>query len=74
MKIGKQKSTLSTTDIQKNILPILWKYPIKSASIFGSFARQEARPDIDILFEFASTICFYNWLISIRKHSTRIGR
>lgn len=45
-------------DIQKTIQPILWKYPIKSASIFGSYARQEARKesDIDILVEFSSGI------------------
>lgn len=45
-------------DIQKLIQPILWKYPIKRASIFGSYARQEARKesDIDILVEFSSSI------------------
>lgn len=45
-------------EIQKIIQPILWKYPIKSASIFGSYARQEAHTesDIDILMEFSSTI------------------
>jgi uncharacterized protein len=58
MKVDNQKRALSMTDIQKAIQPILWKYPIKSASIFGSYARQEARPDsdIDILVEFSSTI------------------
>jgi uncharacterized protein len=46
------------SDIQKLIQPILWKYPIKRASIFGSYARQEARTesDIDILVEFSSSI------------------
>lgn len=45
-------------DIQKMIQPILWKYPIKRASLFGSYARQEARneSDIDILVEFSSNI------------------
>ena len=60
MKVDKEKRALSTADIQKAIQPILWKYPIKSASIFGSYARHEARPDsdsdIDILVEFSSTI------------------
>ena len=58
MKVDKEKKTLSTADIQKAIQPILGKYPIKSASIFGSYARHEARPDsdIDILVEFSSTI------------------
>lgn len=46
------------TDIQKIIQPILWKYPIKRASIFGSYARQEAHEnsDIDILVEFSSSV------------------
>ncbi len=45
-------------DIQKMIQPILGKYPIKRASIFGSYARQEARTesDIDILVELSSSI------------------
>ena len=45
-------------DIKKIIQPVLWKYPIKRASIFGSYARQEARKesDIDILVEFSSSI------------------
>ncbi len=45
-------------DIQKMVQPILWKYPIKRASIFGSYARHEARSesDIDILVEFSSNI------------------
>ena len=48
----------SIADIQKIIQPILGKYPIKRASIFGSYARQEARTesDIDILVEFSKTI------------------
>jgi uncharacterized protein len=49
---------LGIEDIKKIIQPILWKYPIKRASIFGSYARQEARKesDIDILVEFSSSI------------------
>ena len=42
--------------IQKKINPILKKYQIKRASIFGSFARGEekADSDIDILIELGS--------------------
>lgn len=45
-------------EIEKAIQSVLWKYPIKRASLFGSYARQEARSDsdIDILVEFSSTI------------------
>jgi predicted nucleotidyltransferase len=57
----KEKNNLKIhdiTDIQKIIQPILGKHPIKRASIFGSYARQEARreSDIDILVEFSSSI------------------
>lgn len=45
-------------DIQQLIKPILGKHPIKYASIFGSYARREARidSDIDILVEFSMPI------------------
>jgi uncharacterized protein len=61
MVAEKEKNALklkSITDIQKAIQSVLWKYPIKRASLFGSYARQEARidSDIDILVEFSSTI------------------
>ena len=61
MVVEKEKKELKLkgiTEIQKVIPPILWKYPIKRASLFGSYARQEARADsdIDILVEFSSTI------------------
>jgi uncharacterized protein len=55
----KKVSTLrSIVDIQKVIASVLGKYPIKRASLFGSYARQEAHADsdIDILVEFSSTI------------------
>jgi uncharacterized protein len=55
----KQASKLrSIRDIQKTIQAVLGKYPVKRASLFGSYARQEAHAesDIDILVEFSSTI------------------
>jgi uncharacterized protein len=61
MVAQKEKKALNLkniVDIQKVIQSVLWKYPIKRASLFGSYARQEARidSDIDILVEFSSTI------------------
>ena len=40
--------------IKEKILPILKKYGIKKAALFGSFARGEQKPDsdIDILVKF----------------------
>jgi uncharacterized protein len=57
-KEKKELKLKGIAEIQKVIQPILWKYPIKRASLFGSYARQEARADsdIDILVEFSSTI------------------
>ncbi len=56
-----KRNTLSiwgVADIQKIVQPVLWKYPIKWASLFGSYARHEARKesDIDILVEFSANI------------------
>jgi uncharacterized protein len=54
-----EKSSITRiADIQKAIQSVLLKYPIKRASIFGSYARQEARKesDIDILVEFSTNI------------------
>ena len=61
MVAEKEKNVLKLrgiADIKKAIQPVLGKYPIKRASLFGSYARQEARieSDIDILVEFSSTI------------------
>lgn len=39
--------------------PDLWhRYPIKSLAIFGSYARQEQRPesDVDVLVEFRRSV------------------
>ncbi len=45
--------TLSISDIKKKITPILKKYDIKKASIFGSVARgeQNRTSDLDLLVE-----------------------
>ena len=57
-KEKKASNLRSIVDIQKIIQSVLRKYPVKRASLFGSYARQEARAesDIDILVEFSSTI------------------
>lgn len=44
---------LDTADIRAMVLPLLEKYDMRSASIFGSYARGEANEhsDLDILLE-----------------------
>ena len=48
----------SVEEIKQRILPILQKYNIKRAGLFGSYARGEMREDsdIDILVEVADDI------------------
>ncbi len=47
------EKVLSTDDIRAMVLPLLDRYDMRSASLFGSYARGEAdgQSDIDILLE-----------------------
>lgn len=47
------KTIFSTEDIRAMVLPLLDRYDMRSASLFGSYARGEAdeQSDIDILLE-----------------------
>ena len=44
-------------EVKQKITPILDQYGVKKASVFGSVARGESRPDsdVDILVEFEKT-------------------
>ena len=44
---------LSLTEVKQTIIPILQRYQIKKAAIFGSYAREEPQDgsDIDLLVE-----------------------
>ena len=48
------KTIQTTLEIKKKIIPILKRHAVKKASIFGSFARGEAkaRSDLDLLIEY----------------------
>jgi uncharacterized protein len=48
---------MSIEEIKQKITPILDRYGVKRAAVFGSVARGEARPnsDVDILVEFGKT-------------------
>ena len=37
-------------DISKTVTPVLKKYGVRRASVYGSFARGEERPDSDVDF------------------------
>ena len=44
----------AVADITEQVKPIFRKYGIRRASVFGSFARGEARPNSDIDFLFGA--------------------
>lgn len=48
----------SVLNIKKKIIPILKRYNVKRAAVFGSFAREESKKgsDIDILIEFEKDV------------------
>ena len=48
------KERMTIEEIKKKILPVVRKYEVQKASLFGSFVRGEQREDsdIDILVEF----------------------
>ena len=54
----------SIQSIKKKIIPILKRYGVKKAAIFGSFVRGEARKtsDIDILVEIKKDISLFDFI------------
>ena len=48
----------TTEDLLEKVLPLLEKYPVRKAALFGSYARNEqsADSDLDILLEFSEPI------------------
>jgi len=64
-------------EIQKKITPILKKYGIKTASVFGSVARGEDRmdSDIDVLVELGDqTMGFFKYSRFIDELEESLGR
>lgn len=57
-----QERVLTLDEIKKKILPVLRGRKVKRASIFGSYARGEARPssDVDILAEFPPSFSLFD--------------
>lgn len=55
---------VSVERIRKKILPIMERYGIKKAGLFGSWARGESHPksDIDILVEIVKDISLFGFI------------
>ena len=48
----------ATGELLAKVLPLLAKYPVRKAALFGSYARNEQKvdSDLDILLEFSEPI------------------
>ena len=70
--------TRTIQNIGDTIRPILGKYEVRYAGIFGSYARGDARPDsdVDILVEFKpmAKIGFFEFVRLQRRLSDFIGK
>jgi len=67
---------VSAEEIKQRILPILQKYNIKRAGLFGSYARGEMREDsdIDILVEIADDISLLDFVGIILEIEDTLGK
>lgn len=66
------ESVLSLDSIKYLLLPIVHRYDIQSVSIFGSYARNEAKPgsDVDLLIDggnYQGLIEYMNMIDEIRS-------
>jgi predicted nucleotidyltransferase len=60
----------------RNAKPLLDSFGVAQVSLFGSFARDEARgdSDVDVLVEFARPIGMFDFVRLQRELGARIGR
>lgn len=75
-KENKASNLKSIVDIQAGIQGVFGKYPIKRASLFGSYARQEAQAesDIDILVEFSSSVSLIQFVTIQLELEDNLGK
>lgn len=67
---------LSLDAIRYLLLPVVHKYEIKSVSIFGSYARNEAKPssDVDIIVDGGNYTGLVEYMNMIKAMETALGR
>lgn len=75
-KFLKNNHVLSLEDIKDLLMPIIKKYEIKSLSVFGSYARNEARPesDVDILIDGGNYHGLIEYMTMIDEMKAALGR
>lgn len=67
--------TSQLADISAKIKPVLKKYGVKRAGVFGSYARGDARPDsdIDLLVRFGKPMGLVAYMQFIEQMETVLG-
>lgn len=69
-------NVLSLDSIRYLLLPIVKRYEIKSVSVFGSYARNEAKPtsDVDILIDGGNYKGLVEYINMVDEMKTVLGR
>ncbi len=67
---------MGIANIQKNIVPILKRYGVVQAAVFGSFARgqQKKNSDLDLLVKFGTGPGLAQYLGAKRALEKKLGR
>ncbi len=67
---------MKVSEIQAKVSPILRAHGIKQASVFGSVARGEDRPesDVDILVQLGQPMGLFAYMGLIRQMEESLGR
>jgi len=66
---------MSIQEIQHKIAPILRKYGIRHAAVFGSFSRGTNRPesDIDLLVKLGKPMGMFTYMRLLRELESNLG-
>ncbi|PIQ68172.1 MAG: hypothetical protein COV91_05600 [Candidatus Taylorbacteria bacterium CG11_big_fil_rev_8_21_14_0_20_46_11] len=66
---------MSISEIQQKIAPILRKYGIRNAAVFGSVSRGTNRPqsDIDLLVKLGKPMGMFAYMRLLRELETALG-
>lgn len=69
-------STMNTQEITKKVSPVLRKYGIRHAAVFGSVARGTSRPesDIDLLVKLGKPMGMFIYMRLLRELEHTLGR
>lgn len=74
--ISDTRGVLSLDSLKELLLPIAKQYEIKSISVFGSYARNEAKPtsDVDLLIDGGNFIGLVEYMDMVKHMENALGR